>query len=97
MFWEFLIPQQDHCLSWQRRHRHGNVVIPESKSFVGLHYGYLTFVIALIKCPTDLCVVLYNHDLTLHVTQPTHKRGHTLELIIKSLNLSKVAVSDVAL
>ena len=46
----------------------------------------------------ELCCVLDNFGLTQHVTQPTHNRGHILDLVIsKGLNISKVLVSDVAL
>ena len=46
----------------------------------------------------ELCGVLDNYDLTQHVTGSTHNKGHTLDQIItKGLNISKVAVTDVAL
>ena len=46
----------------------------------------------------ELCCVLDNFGLTQHVTQPTHNRGHILDLVIsKGLNISKVLVSDIAL
>ena len=46
----------------------------------------------------ELCCVLDNYGLTQHVTEPTHNKGHTLDLIIsKGLNISKVVVTDVAL
>jgi len=36
--------------------------------------------------------------LTQHVTEPTHNKGHTLDLIIsKGLNISKLVVTDVPL
>ena len=42
--------------------------------------------------------VLDNYGLTQHVAEPTHNKGHTLDLIIsKGLNISKVVVTDVAL
>ena len=46
----------------------------------------------------ELCCVFESYGLTQHVTQPTHNKGHTLDLIIsKGLNISKVVVTDVAL
>lgn len=46
----------------------------------------------------ELCQVLDNYGMSQHVTEPTHNRGHTLDLIIsKGLNISKVLVMDVAL
>ena len=53
--------------------------------------------------PTDVCAkeflnVLDNFGLSQHVTDPTHNRGHILDLIIsKGLNISEVVVNDVAL
>ena len=46
----------------------------------------------------ELFCVLDNYGLTQHVTEPTHNKGHTLDLIIsKGLNISEVEVTDVAL
>lgn len=46
----------------------------------------------------ELCCVLDNFELTQHVKEPTHNKGHTLDLVIsKGLNISKVSVIDVAL
>ena len=46
----------------------------------------------------ELYNVLDNYGLTQHVIEPTHNKGHTLDLIIsKGLNISKVVVTDVAL
>ncbi|KAI4800683.1 hypothetical protein KUCAC02_009526 [Chaenocephalus aceratus] len=46
----------------------------------------------------ELFCVLDSYGLTQHVTEPTHNKGHTLDLIIsKGLNISKVVVTDVAL
>lgn len=41
---------------------------------------------------------LHNFGLTQHVNKPTHKQGHTLDLIIsKGLKISNISVVDVAL
>ncbi|CAJ1082756.1 hypothetical protein KUCAC02_009465 [Xyrichtys novacula] len=46
----------------------------------------------------ELCCLLDNYGLTQHVTEPTHNRGHTLDLIIsKGLNIPKIMVTDVAI
>ena len=46
----------------------------------------------------ELFCVLDNYGLTQHVTEPTHNKGHTLDLMIsKGLNISEVMVTDVAL
>ena len=46
----------------------------------------------------ELGCVLDNYGLTQHVTEPTHNKGHTLDLIItKGLTISKIQVTDVAL
>ncbi len=50
------------------------------------------------KGTKQLWCVLDNFGLTQHVTEPTHNKGHTLDLIIsKGLNISKVVVTDVTL
>ncbi len=46
----------------------------------------------------ELFCGLDNYGLTHHVMKPTHKKGHTLDLVIsKGLYISKVVVTDVAL
>ncbi|XP_072247605.1 uncharacterized protein [Leuresthes tenuis] len=46
----------------------------------------------------DLSNTLDNFGLTQHITEPTHNRGHTLDLVIsKGLSISKITVSDVGL
>ncbi len=43
------------------------------------------------------CMYPDNFGLTQHVTEPTHNKGHTQDLIIsKGLNISEVLVTDVA-
>lgn len=50
------------------------------------------------KGPTQPWSVLDNFGLTRHVAEPTHNKGHTLDLIIsQGLNISKVVVTDVSL
>lgn len=49
-------------------------------------------------CAKELLNILDNFGLSQHVTEPTHNRGHILDLIIsKGLNISEVVVNDVAL
>lgn len=46
----------------------------------------------------ELLNILDNFGLNQHVTEPTHNRGHILDLIIsKGLDISDVMVTDVAL
>ncbi|KAJ0061934.1 hypothetical protein NL108_014510 [Boleophthalmus pectinirostris] len=46
----------------------------------------------------ELSVVLETFGLTQYVSEPTHNRGHTLDLLItKGVNISNVNVVDVAL
>ncbi|KAJ0002712.1 hypothetical protein NQD34_007861 [Periophthalmus magnuspinnatus] len=46
----------------------------------------------------ELSSVLETFGLTQHVSEPTHNRGHTLDLLItKGVNISNVNVADVAL
>ncbi|KAJ0023604.1 hypothetical protein NQD34_003503 [Periophthalmus magnuspinnatus] len=46
----------------------------------------------------ELSSVLETFGLTQHVSEPTHNRGHTLDLLItKGVNISNVSVVDVAL
>ena len=50
------------------------------------------------KGTKDLSYTLDNFGLTQHVTEPTHNRGHTLDLLIsRGLSISKITVSDVGL
>ena len=45
----------------------------------------------------ELFYILDNFELSQHVTEPTHNKGHILDLIIsKGLNISEVVVTDVA-
>lgn len=46
----------------------------------------------------ELSTLLNTFELSQHVNEPTHNRGHTLDLVIsKGLNISKVTIIDVAL
>ena len=46
----------------------------------------------------ELCYVLEHFGLSQHVNQPTHNKGHTLDLLIsKGLDISNLSVSDVGL
>ena len=46
----------------------------------------------------ELCAVLETFGLIQHVSEPTHSRGHTLDLLMtKGVNISSVNVVDVAL
>ncbi|RDD63992.1 hypothetical protein DU478_22555, partial [Thalassococcus profundi] len=46
----------------------------------------------------ELCAVLETFGLTQHVSEPSHSRGHTLDLLItKGVNISNVSVLDVGL
>jgi len=45
----------------------------------------------------ELFYILDNFELSQYVTEPTHNKGHILDLIIsKGLNISEVVVTDVA-
>lgn len=49
-------------------------------------------------CAKELLNILDIFGLSRHVTDPTHNKGHTLDLIIsKGLNISDAVVTDVAL
>uniref|UniRef100_A0AAQ5X7A8 Reverse transcriptase domain-containing protein n=1 Tax=Amphiprion ocellaris TaxID=80972 RepID=A0AAQ5X7A8_AMPOC len=51
-----------------------------------------------VKGTKDLCNTLDNFGLVQHVTEGTHDKGHTLDLLIsKGLSISNVTVSDVGL
>uniref|UniRef100_A0A673IYN1 Reverse transcriptase domain-containing protein n=1 Tax=Sinocyclocheilus rhinocerous TaxID=307959 RepID=A0A673IYN1_9TELE len=50
------------------------------------------------KTTKEIITVLNTFDLIQHVHEPTHNRGHTLDLIIsRGLNISSIVIKDVAL
>ena len=50
------------------------------------------------KTTKEMITVLNTFDLIHHVHGPTHKGGHTLDLIIsRALNISSIVIKDVAL
>lgn len=50
------------------------------------------------RCAKELLNILGIFGLSQRVTDPTHNKGHILDLIIsKGLNISDVVVTDVAL
>ncbi len=53
---------------------------------------------AEIKTTKEIVTVLNTFDLIQHVHEPTHNRGHTLDLLIsRGLNISSIVIKDVAL
>ncbi len=52
---------------------------------------------AEIKTTKEIITVLNTFDLIQHVHGFTHNRGHTLDLLISSLNISSIVIKDVAL
>uniref|UniRef100_A0A672KIL5 Reverse transcriptase domain-containing protein n=1 Tax=Sinocyclocheilus grahami TaxID=75366 RepID=A0A672KIL5_SINGR len=50
------------------------------------------------KTTKEIITVLNTFDLIQHVHEPTHNRGHTLDLLIsRGLNISSIVIKDVAL